>query len=191
MSYRIRSTPVRTTTTIRRRVIETDDDDFFSIPKVRPSSKEFTTVRHRVTPSGLVTTTTTTTTTPRKIIRDVSLDGMDSDPFFALHTADARAERDSIEDFCVQLDVGLSFKTDDISVKTRAGIVFINAKRTDGSVTREFNRKVPLPDGVDPLCVRALLSPTGTLTIKAPRNMSNRYTSSIYERHIPVRMGLY
>ncbi|EEC19167.1 heat shock protein, putative [Ixodes scapularis] len=191
MSYRIRTTPTHTTTTIRRRVIETDADDFFDFPKARPSSKEFTTVRHRVTPSGLVTTTTTTTTTPRKIIRDVSLDGMDADPFFVHHTTNTRGDRDDIEDFCVQLDVGLSFKCDDISVKTRAGLVFVNAKRTDGSVTREFNRKIPLPDGVDPLCVRALLSPTGTLIIKAPRNMSNRYTSSIYERHVPVRMGLY
>lgn len=76
-------------------------------------------------------------------------------------------------------------------MKTRNGMVFITAKRTDGNITREFDRKVPLPDGVDPLTVRALLSPTGVLTIKSPRNLSSRYTSNIYERHVPVRMSLY
>lgn len=191
MSYRVHTVPSRTTTTIRRQVLE-DDSDFFDFPKSRSAANEFTTVRHRVTPGGgLVTTTTTTTTTPRRIIRDVSLDSMDSDPFFVHHTTATRPSKDPQDDFKVQFDIGLNFRTDDISVKTRSGLVFITAKRTDGSVTREFSRKVPLPDGVDPLTVRALLSPTGVLTLKAPRNLSSRYSSSIYERHIPVRMSLY
>uniref|UniRef100_A0A090XAJ8 Putative heat shock protein n=1 Tax=Ixodes ricinus TaxID=34613 RepID=A0A090XAJ8_IXORI len=181
MSYRIRTTPTHTTTTIRRRVIETDADDLLDFPKARPSSKEFTTVRHRVTPSGLVTTTTTTTTTPRKIIRDASLDGMDADPFFAHHTTNTRGDRDDIEDFCVQLDVGLSFKCDDISVKTRAGLVFVNAKRTDGSVTREFNRKSPAARRRGPRSAsRALLEPHR----HADHQSSEELVQQIHQQHL-------
>ncbi|KAH9363827.1 hypothetical protein HPB48_007953 [Haemaphysalis longicornis] len=125
-----------------------------------------------------------------RIIRDVSLDGMDADPFFARDVSRPSRTKD-LEEFKVSFDIGLHFRPDDLSVKTRNGMVFITAKRTDGNVTREFDRKVPLPDGVDPLTVRALLSPTGVLTIRSPRNLSSRYTSSIYERHVPVRMSLY
>ncbi|KAK8757140.1 hypothetical protein V5799_000161 [Amblyomma americanum] len=169
----------------------TRSTDSMSTYRARPAGSEFTTVRHRVTPGGgIVTTTTTTTTTPRRIIRDVSLDGMDADPFFARDVSRPSRVKD-LEEFKVSFDIGLHFKPDDLSVKTRAGMVFITAKRTDGNITREFDRKVPLPDGVDPLTVRALLSPTGVLTIKSPRNLSSRYTSNIYERHVPVRMSLY
>ncbi|XP_077546544.1 uncharacterized protein LOC144159123 isoform X2 [Haemaphysalis longicornis] len=190
-TYRVRTVPTRTVTTVRRQLIADDGDDFFDFPKARAGGNEFTTVRHRVTPGGgVVTTTTTTTTTPRRIIRDVSLDGMDADPFFARDVSRPSRTKD-LEEFKVSFDIGLHFRPDDLSVKTRSGMVFITAKRTDGNVTREFDRKVPLPDGVDPLTVRALLSPTGVLTIRSPRNLSSRYTSSIYERHVPVRMSLY
>ncbi|KAH8032193.1 hypothetical protein HPB51_023828 [Rhipicephalus microplus] len=219
-TYRVRTVPTRTVTTVRRQVID-DDGDFFDFPKARAGASEFTTVRHRVTPGGgVVTTTTTTTTTPRRVIRDVSLDGMDCRPVLRARRLQALPDQGSrgvqvvrfliVYRVChawisllhnhfnsavlaaqVSFDIGLHFKPDDLSVKTRAGMVFITAKRTDGNITREFDRKVPLPDGVDPLTVRALLSPTGVLTIRSPRNLSSRYTSNIYERHVPVRMSLY
>ncbi|KAL3245507.1 hypothetical protein MRX96_017962 [Rhipicephalus microplus] len=160
-TYRVRTVPTRTVTTVRRQVID-DDGDFFDFPKARAGASEFTTVRHRVTPGGgVVTTTTTTTTTPRRVIRDVSLDGMDADPFFARDVSRPSRTKD-LEEFKVSFDIGLHFKPDDLSVKTRAGMVFITAKRTDGNITRE-----------------------------SPRNLSSRYTSNIYERHVPVRMSLY
>ncbi|KAH7975763.1 hypothetical protein HPB52_004934 [Rhipicephalus sanguineus] len=130
-SYRVRTVPTRTVTTVRRQVID-DDGDFFDFPRpARAAPSSPRCATGSRQGGGIVTTTTTTTTTPRRIIRDVSF------------------------------DIGLHFKPDDLSVKTRAGMVFITAKRTDGNITREFDRKVPLPDGVDPLTVRALLQPHG------------------------------
>lgn len=200
--FRPSSSSSSTTTTIRRREVISDDDDIFGSPfKTRPVT-EHTTVRRRITPGGGVITTTTTTSAPRtRLHRAIESlgDSFDDDSFFSRtgsatnytttsHPVYSRQPSEA-EEFKVQFEVG-EFKSSEIEVKTRNGVVHVTAKRAGGTISKEFNQRCQIPDGVDPLMIRASLSPLGILTIKAPRNPSKSRYTGMYERNIPVRMGI-
>ncbi|XP_064486591.1 heat shock protein beta-7-like [Ornithodoros turicata] len=202
--------PATTTQTTVRREIISDDEDFFRSPFKSSPTTEYTTVRRRVGPTGVTTTTTTTTSpgrvrpvvTERRIHRALGSfgDSFDDDTFFDRTSSTTTHSRPSkltrqvsgpADEFRVQFEVG-EFKASEIEVKTRNGMVLVNAKHAGGagSISKEFTQRCELPDGVDPLMIRACLSPLGILTIKAPRDMSKSRYVSMYERNVPVRMTM-
>uniref|UniRef100_A0A3B1JCH9 Heat shock protein, alpha-crystallin-related, b6 n=1 Tax=Astyanax mexicanus TaxID=7994 RepID=A0A3B1JCH9_ASTMX len=74
--------------------------------------------------------------------------------------------------FTVQLDVK-DFSPEELVVKVKGDYVVVEGKhekRKNGSglVTREFNRRYRIPDGVDVLALESAMSPEGMLVISAP-----------------------
>ncbi|TRY57221.1 hypothetical protein DNTS_003294 [Danionella cerebrum] len=72
----------------------------------------------------------------------------------------------------VSLDVS-HFAPEELSVKTKDGVLEINGKHEErkdehGFVSRCFTRKYTLPPGVDSEKISSCLSPEGVLTIEAP-----------------------
>ncbi|XP_072547716.1 heat shock protein beta-6 [Salminus brasiliensis] len=74
--------------------------------------------------------------------------------------------------FTVQLDVK-HFSPEELMVKVKGDYVVVEGKhekRKNGSglVTRQFNRRYRIPDGVDIMALESAMSPEGMLLISAP-----------------------
>ncbi|XP_015459180.1 heat shock protein beta-8 [Astyanax mexicanus] len=65
-----------------------------------------------------------------------------------------------------------SYRPDELSVKTRDGFIEVSGKHEEkqdegGIVTKNFTKKIQIPQEVDPLTVFASLSPEGVLIIES------------------------
>ncbi|KAI9557993.1 hypothetical protein GHT06_014746 [Daphnia sinensis] len=90
--------------------------------------------------------------------------------------------------FQVMVDVS-HFDPSEISVKTTDNNIIVHAKHEErndqyGTVSREFRRRVSIPQGVNPESVTSTMSPDGILTIMAPKMM----LEGSNERVIPITM---
>ncbi|XP_063225352.1 alpha-crystallin B chain-like [Bacillus rossius redtenbacheri] len=80
---------------------------------------------------------------------------------------------DDPNQFKVNVDVQ-QFRPEEIKVKTVDNCVVVEGKHEErkdehGYITREFQRRYTLPDGVDPAAVTSTLSSDGVLSIAAPK----------------------
>ncbi|XP_071398916.1 heat shock protein beta-6 isoform X2 [Centroberyx affinis] len=87
------------------------------------------------------------------------------------HTGSAKVNCDH-SGFTVQVDVKL-FNPEDLMVKVTGDFVEVQGKHEEkkdgpGLVTRQFNRRYRIPDGVDTLSLESAVSPDGILFISAP-----------------------
>ncbi|XP_032782108.2 alpha-crystallin A chain [Daphnia magna] len=90
--------------------------------------------------------------------------------------------------FQVMVDVS-HFDPSEISVKTTDNNIVVHAKHEErndqyGTVSREFRRRVSIPQGVNAESVTSTMSPDGILTIMAPKMM----LEGSNERVIPITM---
>ncbi|XP_036420171.1 heat shock protein beta-6 [Colossoma macropomum] len=74
--------------------------------------------------------------------------------------------------FTVQLDVK-HFSPEELMVKVTGNYVVVEGKHEQkkngsGLVTRQFNRRYRIPDGVDIMALQSAMSPEGMLMISAP-----------------------
>lgn len=80
--------------------------------------------------------------------------------------------------FTVQVDV-TNFNPEDLMVKVTGDFLEVQGKhekkKTDGPgmVTRQFNRRYRIPEGVDTLALESAVSPDGILLISAPLLQDN------------------
>lgn len=91
--------------------------------------------------------------------------------------------------FKVMLNVK-QFSPEEITVKTVDNAIVIHGKHEEkqdehGFVSREFNRRYMLPEGVNPEKVTSSLSPDGVLTISAPRQKKDVPQN---ERVVPITL---
>ncbi|XP_046459989.1 protein lethal(2)essential for life-like [Daphnia pulex] len=91
--------------------------------------------------------------------------------------------------FQVMVDVS-HFQPNEISVKTTDKDIIVQAKHEErndefGGVSREFRRRVTIPQGVNHESVTSTMSPEGILTIMAPKMM----LEGPKERVIPITMA--
>ncbi|XP_046459978.1 protein lethal(2)essential for life-like [Daphnia pulex] len=90
----------------------------------------------------------------------------------------------------IQVMVDVShFQPNEISVKTTDNNIIVHAKHEErkdqfSHVSREFRRRVTIPQGVNPETVTSTMSPEGILTIMAPKMM----LEGSKERVIPITM---
>uniref|UniRef100_UPI003AAF946A heat shock protein beta-6 n=1 Tax=Centroberyx gerrardi TaxID=166262 RepID=UPI003AAF946A len=87
------------------------------------------------------------------------------------HTGSAKVNCDH-SGFTVQVDVKL-FNPEDLMVKVTGDFVEVQGKHEEkkdgpGLVTRQFNRRYRIPEGVDTLALESAVSPDGILFISAP-----------------------
>ncbi|XP_067095018.1 heat shock protein beta-6 isoform X1 [Osmerus mordax] len=74
--------------------------------------------------------------------------------------------------FVVQVDVKL-FNPEELMVRVTGHFVEVQGKHEEkkdgaGMVTRQFNRRYRIPDGVDTMALESAVSPDGVLIISAP-----------------------
>nr|CAD7438789.1 unnamed protein product [Timema bartmani] len=81
------------------------------------------------------------------------------------------------DSFQVSLDVQ-QFKPEEITVKTIDNYIMVEGKHEErkdehGFISRQFQRRYLLPQGVDPEAVTSTLSSDGVLSISAPKKLAN------------------
>jgi len=87
-------------------------------------------------------------------------------------TSSAQVECDN-RGFIVQVDVKL-FRPEDLLVKVTGDFVEVQGRHEEkkrdgpGVITRQFNRRYRIPEGVDSLALESAVSPEGILVISAP-----------------------
>ncbi|XP_026880302.1 heat shock protein beta-6 [Electrophorus electricus] len=86
--------------------------------------------------------------------------------------------------FTVQLDVR-HFNPEELLVKVTGDYIVVEGKheqRKDGSglVTRQFNRRYRIPDGVDTMALESAVSPEGMLVISAPMLQDKNSSSLVH-----------
>lgn len=129
------------------------------------------------------------------------------DPFFGRYNIVPRSMRQSMnrmnqelgrllssvkeddKSFQVMVDVS-QFQPNEITVKTTDKNIIVHGmheERNDqfGTVSREFRRRITIPQGVNPESVTSTMSPEGILTVMAPKMM----LEGSKERVIPITMA--
>ena len=92
--------------------------------------------------------------------------------------------------FSFAFDVS-TFKSEEITVKVKGHDVIIEAKHEEredehGFISRQFTRKIILPDAYDPDTVLTSLTADGKMTIKA---LKHRPKHDVEERIIPIKQA--
>ncbi|XP_057380257.1 alpha-crystallin A chain-like [Daphnia carinata] len=99
------------------------------------------------------------------------------------------AIKEDDKSFQVMVDV-TDFEPNEITVKTTDKDIIVHAKHDErkdpnGSISREFRRRITIPSGVKQESITSTMSPEGLLTIMAPKTTSEGSN----ERVIPITMA--
>ncbi|XP_029929301.1 heat shock protein beta-6 [Myripristis murdjan] len=102
------------------------------------------------------------------------------------HASSAKVNCDH-SGFTVEVDVKL-FNPEDLMVKVTGDFVEVQGKHEEkkkdgpGLVTRQFNRRYRIPEGVDTMALESAVSPDGILIISAPM-LHTKSPGSLIEMH--------